>query len=172
MSDELNTVKSTVLIDGKETEISTLPQQSIVALLQRGINHVLSNEVASKVSTAKKKMKEDGVTPEYDEAALEKLEEETFAEKVKAILEGTLGTRGPGVARMSPLEKEMRNVAWLVIQNSPGVQSGKVKLPTGKGSGEAKAAMIDSVLAKHGEKIRAKAEANLAANAELGDILS
>ena len=170
--------KTTVSIAGNEIEYSTLPVQSLVALLQRGINHVLGNEVASKVSTAKRAVKggdgPDKDEPKYTDAELEALENETYDAKVKAILEGELGVRVAGVAKATPFEKVCRDVAWLMIENSPGVKNKSVKLPHGKGSGEARKAMIDNLMAN--EKLRAivegKARERMAEEAALGDLLS
>lgn len=177
MSDTATQI-TTVKIGDNEVEYTTLPVQSIVALLQRGINHVLGNEVASKVSTAKKQTKggegADKDEPKYTEAELETLESETYDAKVKAIMEGALGVRVAGVPKATPFMKLCRDIAWRMIQNSPGVQSGKVKLPTGKGSGEARATMIDQLLAN--EKLRGiveqKAREEQEANAALGNLLA
>ncbi len=168
----------TVEIDGQEVAYDSLPVQSIVSLMQRGINHVLGNEVASKVSTAKKATKggdgADKDEPKHTEADLEKIESDAFAAKVKAIYDGTLGVRPAGATRLSARDKAIREVAWLMIENSPNVKTGKVKLPSGKGSGEARKVMIDNLLGN--EKLRglaeAKADARLKEEAELGALLS
>lgn len=170
--------KTTVSIDGKEVEYTSLPIQSIIALMQRGINHVLGNEVASKVSTAKKAVKggdgADKDEPKHTEAELEALETAAYDSKVAAILAGELGVRVAGVPKMGAFDKLCREIAWKMIQNSPGVTSGKVKLPTGKGSGEAKATMIDNLLGN--EKLKAiveqKAKEEQDANKALGELLA
>lgn len=170
--------KTTVNVGGTEIEYTALPVQSIVALMQRGINHVLGNEVASKVSTAKKAVKggegADKDEPKYTEAELEKLESDTYDAKVAAIKAGELGVRVAGVPKATPFEKICREVAWLMIENSPGVKSGKVKLPQGKGSGDARKQMIDNLLANEKLKpiVEAKANERLAEEKALGDLLA
>jgi hypothetical protein len=173
-----DTTKVTVDIGGKEYTYTDLPVQSIVALMQRGINHVLGNEVASKISTAKKAVKggdgADAAQPKYTEAELEALESETYDAKVKAILEGALGVRVAGVPKATPFEKICREIAWQIIENSPGVKSGKVKLPHGKGSGDARKTMIDNVL--NNDKLKAlvetKANERMAEEKALGELLA
>lgn len=134
---------ATVSINDVETAIGTIPETSLIALLQRGINHVLGNEVASKVSTAKKATNDDG-TAKYTEAEVDKIEEDTFAAKVKAILEGTLGVRVAGVSR-DPLAKYKREFAVTLLKAQYAKKS--LKWPTGKGSGEVVAEMVGKVLA-------------------------
>lgn len=163
----MNANANTVNIDGQEIDVGTLPQQSVVALLQRGINHVLGNEVASRVSSAKKQTNEDG-SAKYDDAALEKLEADTFAAKVKAIMEGTLGVRGPGVSR-DPLAKYKREYAVTLLKAQH--QQKGIKWPTGKGSGDIIAAMVANVLAHAtwGAKATEYAEAEAAKAKALRD---
>jgi hypothetical protein len=145
----MNAQANTVNIGGDEVDIATLPQTSIVALLQRGINHVLGNEVASKVSTAKKATRggdgPDKDEPKYTEAELAELQDKTFAEKVSAITNGTLGVRGPGVAKVTPLERLVRDIATGVLRRQATAKG--LKWPHGKGSGDAVAAMVDAYLA-------------------------
>lgn len=160
---------ATVSINDKEVAISTLPDTSIVALLQRGINHVLGNEVASRVSTAKKATNEDG-SLKYDETALEQLETETFAAKIKAIMEGTLGVRVAGVSR-DPLAKYKREFAVVLLKAQYAKKS--LKWPVGKGSGEVIAEMVGKVLnhAVYGPKATEYANEQVAkAQAMAGDI--
>lgn len=132
-----------VSINDKEVDFTSLPEASQIALAQRGINHVLGNEVASRVSTAKKATNEDG-SLKYDEAALEALETETFDAKVKAIMEGTLGVRVAGVSR-DPLAKYKREFAVALLKAQYAKKA--LKWPTGKGSGEVVAEMVAKVLA-------------------------
>lgn len=170
--------KTTVDVGGIEIEYTSLPVQSIVALMQRGINHVLGNEVASKVSTAKKQTKggegADKDEPKYTEDELTALESSTYDAKVAAIMEGALGVRVAGVPKATPFEKICREVAWLMIENSPNVKAGKVKLPSGKGSGEARKTMIDNLLGNEKLKgiVEAKANERIAEEKALGELLA
>lgn len=149
----MNATANTVNIGGDEVDVASLPQASVIALLQRGINHVLGNEVASKVSTAKKATNEDG-TPKHTEAELSELHDTTFAAKVKAIMDGALGVRGPGVAKVTPLERLVRDIAEGVLKRQVAAKG--LKWPHGKGSGDAVKTMVDQYLAV--DKYRTAAE--------------
>lgn len=164
----------TVEIDGKSVDVATLPETSIAALLQRGINHVLSNEVASKISAAKKQTNEDG-SVKYTEADLEKLHTEAFESKVKAILEGTLGVRLAGVSR-DPLASFKREYCVTALKAAyakkhAATQDAKYKWPTGKGSGEVVAAMVGKMLANpaHAAKAEEYAKEQIAAKQQIAD---
>lgn len=145
---------ATVSLNDKETKLTDLPLTSVIALIQRGANHVLGNEVASRVSTAKKATNDDG-SLKYDEAGLEKLEADTFEAKLKAIFEGTLGVRIAGVSR-DPLSKFKRDFAVMLLKTQyakkeadaikAGQPAGSFKWPTGKGSGDVIAEMVGKVL--------------------------
>jgi hypothetical protein len=165
---------ATVSVGGNETRIGDLPMTSIIALLQRGINHVEGNEAASKVSTAKKAVKGgDGPDKDelkYTEAELEKIKEETYAQKVAAILEGTLGVRGPGVSH-NPLAKFKREYAVTVLKAAYAKK--KMTWPTGKGSGDVIAEMVGKLLNHpvHGPKATEYANERVQAQSELKDDL-
>lgn len=160
---------ATVSINDKEVPVSTLPDTSIIALLQRGINHVLGNEVASRVSTAKKATNDDG-TLKHTEADLETLESDTFAAKIEAIMKGTLGVRVAGVSR-DPLAKYKREFAVVLLKAQYAKKA--LKWPVGKGSGEVIAEMVGKVLnhAIYGPKATEYANEQVAkAQAMAGDI--
>lgn len=146
-----------VTIDDKEVDFLSLPEASQIALAQRGVNHVLGNEVASRISAAKKATNEDG-TLKYDEDGLEELEKEIYETKLKAIFEGTLGARAVGVTR-DPLSKFKRQYAVEMVLK-PYYASKGAKWPVGKGSGDIIAEQVAKVLAspKYADKAREYAE--------------
>lgn len=164
MSDNATTIK----VGDREVAPGDLPVHNLCVLAQRAVNHILNNEVASAVKAKREKAEKDG-TP-FDEDAVQS---ELYDAKVELILSGVLGQRAAGAPKATPFEKTCREVAWTMIANSPNVKAGKVKLPSGKGSGEARAAMIDQLLgnANLRAKVEAEAKAQIEREAALGAAL-
>lgn len=96
-------------------DTTALPPVSIEALLKRGANHVFGNEVASKVTTAKKKHAADNNGAELSDDEVAALTDQFRADALARLLAGTIGTatRGPAV---DPVEAEMERAAWAEIQ--------------------------------------------------------
>lgn len=104
-----------------------IPIASLVALAQRGLNHVMQNEVSSKVVGHIRKLvnpeKASDVTTEQVKAyraehdgEISALENSYRAEKWNEINNGTLGettVRGP---KVDPLTGEMRKIATALVR--------------------------------------------------------
>lgn len=144
---------ATVRIHDTDVKVADLPEASVLALLGRGISHVLGNEVASRVSTAKKATNEDG-TPKYNEAELDELHRRVLAEKINAILEGTLGVRAAAAPKATAFEKRVRDIAITVLRRQAAAKG--YAWPSGKGSGDQVRALVDQYLGN--ERYRAAAE--------------
>lgn len=93
----------------------SLPPKSTEAMLKRGVSHFLGNEIASKVTTAKKKFAAANEGRELAEDEITALRGEFVAKALSALNEGTVGiaTRGPAA---DPIEAEMDRLAWIEIQ--------------------------------------------------------
>ena len=159
---------TTIRVGEREIAPGELPVHNLCVLAQRAINHILGNEVASAVKARRDKAEKDGVSFDEDGVTAE-----LYDAKVELILSGTLGVRAAGTPKATPFEKTLREVAWTMIANSPNVKAGKMKLPSGKGSGDVRAAMIDQLLGN--EKLRAivenEARAQMDREAALGAAL-
>ncbi len=163
---------------GKTFDTASLPEASVRALFARGLNHVLGNEVASKVTAWKGRFveseKRDPSESEIDAARA------TYRdEMVGKIAAGTLGVRAVGVSA-DPVEALIERLAWEEIDTTlkankykwdfPKGADGKrlkgsegtVALPDGKFT---KDELIERRLAKHGDRLRAAAEKQLKARA-------
>lgn len=162
----------TIEMDGKQVEFGSLPETTQQALAQRGVNHVLGNEVASKVSTAKKKAAEANPPEAFDEEAYKA---DAFKAKLDAIMNGTLGVRIAGVSH-DPLAKYKREYAVLLLKQQYAKKG--LKWPTGKGSGEVIAEMVSKVLnhptygPKATEFATAEVEKAKAVAGDISDILA
>lgn len=143
--------------------VGDLPEASILALMQRGFTHVMGNEVASSVSTAKAKRNEDG-SAVFNDAELAVYEKDKRDEKFAAIMGGQLGVRAAGVPKMAPLDKLIREIALAEIRAVAAAQ--KKSLPR---KAEELEPFIAKRLEKHGDRIRAAAEARIAELKELAD---
>lgn len=136
--------------DTFEVDTESLPEASIVALLQRGLTHYLGNEQASKV-TSFKKSHEDATEDEIEAKA-----EEFRTSAYDALLNGTIGTRAGG-PKLKGLERLIHLVA--VEQITAFAASQKAKMPSGKGSAEKVAAMVEKWLSNDARKAAVTAEA-------------
>lgn len=161
----------------------TAIEASIVALINRGVNHVLGNEVASQVTAWKRAecgLKADDKSPEAKAAiakftaenkeAIEAKTREYRDAKVADILAGKLGVRtGGGGGAVDPLTREMNRIATAELQVL--LEAHGLKLPRGedtlsmRGKDLTRGDLIAAHLAKHGDKVEKEAKANLAAAA-------
>ena len=145
-----------------EFDIGALPEASVKALLSRGLNHVLGNEVASKV-TGFKTVGEG--QPEHTEAEIEAFKVTARQKAIDAILAGTLGVRAAGVT-VDPVEAAMERITRDEITTTLSANKYKwsksvkgedrtVALPDVKFTMDE---LVERRLAKHGDRIRAAAE--------------
>lgn len=142
-------------------ELGSLPIASVFALAQRGLAHILGNEVASAVSAAKKRAEEahnkkyEGQenAPEYEEdpEAFQALLDEKRAEKWQAILSGTIGTasgmsRGP---KRVGYEAHLHDVAMALIEGKARekAMAEKVAVSAKMPKGEALKALLEQAKA-------------------------
>lgn len=92
-------------------DFSTLPEQSLRAMVSRGVSHFLGNEQAAKIGPKSpwytKFEKENKRPPTEDEIKAKKAS--NLAAAVQALVAGTVGTaRGP---KVDPIEAEMERMA-------------------------------------------------------------
>lgn len=191
---------TTVKIGDKLVAISALPGQSLAALIQRGINHVMNSEAASRVLSLQRKA---GDIKSDDKAGLEawrvenpdlvkSIESDVDAYFVAKILEGRLGI--PEASSGNGFVKAVREFAWREVAAkleaaAPGIVPRKISDPILLKAGPvSRDELIDKWLADESRKVRieaavtalrteaaAKAKAAKAAPAsapvDLGDIL-
>lgn len=165
--------------DSIAIDFASLPEASQHALAQRGLTHVLGNEVASRVHAW---AQAEGQANSDDKAtvaawkaanasAITSKTAEVQADFVKALQEGTLGSRVAG-PRLTPLETIMRKAARGEIETI--LRANGVKVPKGEDTIETAdgaftmAQLIDRRLANEatGAPIRKAAERELAAKAK------
>ena len=101
-----------------------------------------------------KKLRDEGKTETEVSAALAEAEEERFG----AILAGEVSSRSVG-PRKRGIDKIMDEVAQEILKTAFGKQGRK--WPSGKGSAEAIAKLVEALLAKRGKAIRDEAERRL-----------
>lgn len=161
--------------DGDETvsaKIADIPATSLFALSQRGWTHVFGNECASSLTAEKKRRAEKG------EPALTESEENAFladkrAAKLAAIMNGTMGVRVGG-ARLSPLDRHMRDIARARLVTD--ATSKGIKLPSGKntimvrGKAMTLADLVAARIDRERDDIKAEAERRIAADSKPADI--
>lgn len=137
---------------------ATLPETSKIALAQRGLTHVLGNEVASKVTASKKLINTDG-TPKHGDAELATIEHDAREAKIVAILSGDMSGRAGGAR----IETVMKEVALRVLGEKARAL-GK-PLPRGKEL----EALTERYIAKNESAVRAEAQAIMSTKATLSD---
>lgn len=150
--------------------IADIPTVSQIALMARGLSHILGNEVASKVSGKVKKWAEENETLETDDeeafvAARDENAEawklEAYAEALAKIMGGTLGLRAVG-PRGTAIETDMRAIAIdeikAVLAKSgikwPAKADGVIVTKSGD---KTRAQLVEDYLTKHDYRLRAEA---------------
>lgn len=108
-------------------DFSKLPENSLTAMLKRGVAHYFGNEIASKISGRKAKAAEAG-EPLSDEA-IEALRADFIAEAMAKLQDGTVGTSTRGIG-LDPVEAKMESIARKEIGDV--LKANKAKF-TGKG---------------------------------------
>lgn len=160
--------------------LADIPEVSKIALMARGLSHILGNEVASKVSGKVKKWEGENEAlfaddpDSFDEASKENREawaQEAYDEAVAKIMSGTLGLRAVG-PRGTAIETEMRDIAideikaHLAKQNVkwPAKADGIIQTKTGPMT---RSDLVAAFVAKHADRLRAEAERRQAAVADV-----
>jgi hypothetical protein len=159
-----------------------LPEASRNALLARGFAHFLGNEQASKVTSRIRQAIVEGTDANASDVTREQVEgfrtshpdrvsaiaQACLAEALKALDEGTIGTRtSSGGKPVDPVQAEVNRLAKdkiMVILKANGI-----KIPKGEGTithnGKelAMADLVAAQIAKNGDALHAQAVKNLAA---------
>ena len=124
----VNVNETVVTAAGHEIDLAALPAKSISALLSRGLTHYLGSEQASKAKTKKDKYAEENGGTEMAEDEVTALKQSLVADAVKALQEGTIGSRAVGIV-IDPLDKVKRQVARAsVVAN---LKANSIKVPKG-----------------------------------------
>ena len=110
--------------------LSDIPESSVATLVQRTMNHVYGNEMASYAAALKKKVDELGAAA-YTEAQIESMVADRREEKLDAILSGNLGVRSAGAPRATAFEALLRSIATERL--TAKLAKAKLKLPRGAG---------------------------------------
>lgn len=183
--DVSTTAPATMLTYGTATAIDfgTLPQVSQLALARRGWSHYLGNEQSSKLTGWKDKFAADskaagkvddegnGIGP--TEAEVEAKKAELIESAVKALLDGTIGTRAGNGPRLLPFDQAVNDIAKaevLKVLRENNIKPPKgdevVKFPDGE---RTMAQMISTRIDKHGDRIRKEATKRVAESKRLAD---
>ena len=161
----------TITYGDRSVDIRELPHTSLMALVNRGKTHYFGSEQASKVSGwADGVAEETGAVP--DDAARAAKKAEFVAAAWEALLGGTVGVsqaRGP---RGTPIDSIIKTLA--VKEIAAILKSQGLAMPTGDkvvqfANGEAftRAQLVERRLAKHGDRLRKEAEAEIKARERL-----
>lgn len=153
------------------------PVASVMAMAQRGFQHFLGNEVASKVVSkikseiASKTKDRKAESVSKDEIVAFRTEHATHVqawtraavdEALKAFDEGTIGTRSGGGARVDPLTAAMNTIARTEVTVT--LKANGIKVPKGddtvtlQGEPFTMAQLIARRLEKHGTRIQGEAD--------------
>lgn len=143
-------------------DTDSLPEASIAALLHRGLTHYLGNEQSSKVTAFKKA--NEGATDAEVEAKASELRNAAF----DALLNGTIGTRVGG-PKLKGIDRLIHLVA--VEQITALAASRGAKMPSGKGSADKLAAMVEKWMGDESRaaKVREEAQRRFDAQKDVGD---
>lgn len=165
--------------DNVTVDFAALPEVSQVAVISRGLTHILGNEVASRVHAWAKDEKQGNSDDNEvvkawkaaNAAAISSKTAEVQADMLKALTDGTLGSRTTG-PRLTPLETVLNKITRGEIEtilraNSIKVPKAddKVKMPDGEFTMKE---LIARRLEKpeHGDRLRKLAEREVAAQAK------
>lgn len=150
---------------------SDLPATSIFALVQRGLNHISGNEVASQVAAWKKGEEGSAAT----DAQIEAYAKTKRDEKLEKIMDGSLGVRAASAPRTTGIASVMHAIA--VERLRAKLKKFDLVLPTGDktisvaGKDMDRGALIAAEL-RHGDAaIRAEAERRMAVEAGSAEAL-
>lgn len=149
-------------------DAAALPEQSMKALLQRGITHFLGNEQASKVASWAEGFETKNSRKPTD-AERDTAKADYVAGALKALAEGTIGVRSGG-PRGSPTDTVIRQLAraevvGILTTQKVKVPKGEEKVKFGDGTELTLAEMVSRRIAKHGDRLTKEAEAKLKADA-------
>ena len=139
-------------------DMAAWPQSSMLALVTRGLRHLLGNEVAATVSMAKAKGLAANPPAPMSDDDVAKLTNESRAAKMVAIAEGTLFRgRAAGAPRATPIEAVMNKI--ILDDIAIKLKSAGKTLPTGdktvvlpNGEQYTRAQLVARAIARRGEE--------------------
>lgn len=142
-------------------DTATLPEASVNALISRGFSHFMGNETASRVASHFG----DEIKTASDEAKAT-AKAQFQAEALAKLIAGTVGVSSPRGPRGTSLDTVIRNLAEKEIKAT--LDTLKLKMPSGDkvvefsdGQKLTKGQLIERRLAKHGDRLRKEAEAEM-----------
>ena len=154
--------KTSVESAGHTIDLTALPAKIISALISRGLTHYLGSEQASKVKAFKDKHEAEHPGVELAEDEITAYKTEKVAEAVKALMEGTIGSRAVGII-IDPLDKVRNQVARARVVET--LKANGIKVPKGEEACEfaggvklTMAELIERKLAKEDEDITKEAK--------------
>ncbi len=142
---------------------ATLPEVSVNALLRRGVAHYLGNEQASKLASWVEAEEKAGRKPGDAEKAVAKHDFQTAA--IEALTKGTIGTRVGG-PRGTAIDTVIRGLAKdevkaVLKHNGLTFPTGEKVVEFADGTKLTGSELIDRRIAKHGDRLRKEAEAEM-----------
>ncbi len=154
---------SVITYKNHSIDLAALPAGSVVALASRGLVRLMGSEVSSKVISHFKD------SPDADDAAKEAFAESVRVEIVSALVAGTLG-EGRSGPRKDPVEAEIERLAKLEVKETlkthglkfAKVEGGDPVVTFGNGATKTLAAMVETRIGVHGERLRKAAEKAIA----------
>ena len=160
---------SIITAGGKDIDLSTLPEKSILALVRRGATHFFGSEVASKVKSWK-----DSQEGEVTEDAIAAKKAEFVALGHGKLVEGTICDRAVGQS-VDPVEAEMERIAKQEVKDT--LRANGIKVPTkGEvlkigGNEVTLDELVERRLTAHGERLQKDAKKAIAARDKARDSL-
>lgn len=162
-------MSTTIIYKSHTLDLATLPSVSVLALASRGLVRLMGSEVSSKVISHFKD------TPDADDAAREAFAESCRTDLVAQLVAGTLG-EGRSGPRKDPVEAEIERLAKIEVKETLKTHGLKFAKPApdangvvgdavvtfGNGATKTLAAMVETRIAGHGDRLRKTAEKSLA----------
>lgn len=151
----------TISYGSQNVDPNTWPEASLDAMLRRGFAHFMGNEQASKVTAhfADKPDASDDVKAAY--------KADCQAAAIKALAEGTVGSnmRGPKGTAVETIQRDLavKEIKAILKQNGLSMPTGDKKVKFGDGTELTQKELVERRLAKHGERLMAEAQKEIAA---------
>lgn len=156
-------MSTTITYKSHTLDLATLPSVSVLALASRGLVRLMGSEVSSKVISHFKDIFD------ADDAAREAFAESVRKDLVAQLVAGTLGEGRTG-PRKDPVEAEIERLAKIEVKETlktHGLKFAKVEgsdpvVTFGNGATKTLAAMVETRIAGHGDRLRKTAEKAIA----------
>jgi hypothetical protein len=158
-------------------DTAKLPDESVKALLEKGVTHYLGNEQSAKWSLEDERRAKDG--RDRSESAKREFILAAMRTAYEAMYNGTMSVRATRQVGPDELTIEVRRIAadelTEALSKSFDSEGKPIRLPEGKqtltvnGVKYTRDALIDARLVKHGERIREIAARNIGAETSVGD---